>query len=169
MASHSSVFGVLTWIADRLDRSVWPTHAETLEKPAVGVGAGYQSAPVGADTVDVVYRVEDDATIDWVTISPASRDERFLVDIYIRSMVRGQDRQRCWERLEELANVAQGVFYDPATLEFTPPGWEADGVHAPWYHPLGMIARVVPQAWPEPGGEGWVGECTVTVAVATRI
>jgi hypothetical protein len=169
MPSHSSVFGVLAWIADRLEASVWPTHAETQDKPAVGVGNSYiaDRQPVGPDMVDVVYRVEDDATIDWVTISPATRDERFLVDIYIRTMVPGQSRQRCWERLAELADVVQGVFYDPTSGEFTPPGTNPDGVNEAWYHPLGGIARVAPQAWP--ADQGWVGECTVTVAVATRI
>jgi hypothetical protein len=167
MPSHSSVFGVLAWIADRLERSVWPPHAETQDRPAVGVGDSYRGTPTGTDMVDVVYRVEDDATIDWVTVSPASRDERFLVDIYIRTMVPGQDRHRAWERLAELADVVQGVFYDPTSGEFTPPGHNSDGTNEAWYHPLGGIARVAPQAWPT--DQGWVGECTVTVAVATRI
>jgi hypothetical protein len=157
---HSVVFDVLDAIRDAIVDADWPTHGDTLGKPDVGY-AFEESPDLAAERVQVIDRVDDDALIEWMRLSPAGRDERFIIDIYIRTVVDGQTREQCWNRLRELAEVVQGVFYNPTTGALDPPG---DVVG--WL-PIGGVNRVTAQM--EHGPEGWLGRCVVTVAVAARI
>lgn len=158
---HSAVFDVLDAIRGAVVEADWPTHGDTLAKPDVGY-AFDESGDMADETVQVIDRVEDDASIEWARFSPGGRDERFLVDIFVRTAVFGQHRDRCWDRLRELSEVVQGVFYNPTTGDMEPPG-DVTG----WVPGVGGIARVTPRMWHDL--EGWVGQCVVTVAVLVRI
>lgn len=156
---HSRTFAVLRDISERLDHAPWAPHPTTNRLPVVGIGdTGAQEF----ETVDVIYRVGDDATIEWARMSQAGRDERFEVDILIRTSVPGNSRTTALDRLEELAEVAQGVFYAPDSGVYLPPG---NGEQ--WASTLGGVNRVTPQLWAT--DEGWAGDCGVTVRVAVRI
>lgn len=154
---HSRTFAALRAIADSLEAADWSPHPTTGQWPTVGVGL---DQPGSIETVDVVHQIEDSAAIEWATI-PAGRDERFTVDIVIRSSVPGVDRGAALDRLEGLAETAQTVFVDlTADQPYTPPTF--DGVQ-----PLGGVERVAPAMWRT--DEGWVGECVITVRIAARI
>jgi hypothetical protein len=162
---YSSVVRALLWVSDRLEEHDWPSHPETTDRPAVGVGDSWQGEPSGNETVDVVYHLDDEASIEWATIC-ASSDETFMIDIYMRSMVHGVERRQAAERVDELIEAVFLAFTN-AEGNFTPVGWSADGVHASWYQPIGRISSAVPNFWPT--DQGWVGEAVVTVACRTRI
>jgi hypothetical protein len=154
------VFDVLAAIRDAIVDADWPTHGDTLGRPDVGY-AFEESPDLAAETVQVIDRVDDDAVIEWARLSPAGRDERFMIDVYIRTAVEGQTRDQCWDRLRELAEVVQGTLYDPDTGALGPPGSVVG-----WL-PIGGVQRVTPSMWHDL--EGWVGQCIVSVAVAARI
>lgn len=161
---HSRVFEVLTWMNDQLESAAWPPHPTTNETPNVGVGNSYDPTKdeyLSAEAIDVVYRVGDNATIEWNRVSPAGRREEFDVDVYVRTNVPGALREDVWARLEALSEVVQSVTYDPATRAFTAPG------ERPWSIELGGLSRVAPQAWRT--DEGWIGDCIVTFTVHTNI
>ena len=161
---HSRVFAAISAIADDLVGATWAPHPVTNLRPTVGVGDSRFPEPNESEVgefVDVLYRVEDDASVEWGRIQ--GRDESFLVDVFIRSSVAGTDRPTVWARLEQLAGVPQGLYYQlaptgPAT--FVPP--EFPGVAR-----LGGLVRVTPQVWRT--DQGWVGDCIVTFRVHARI
>lgn len=157
---HSRVFAVVDWFNEQLTDATWPPHPTTNLTPDVGVGESNQE---GVEHIDVIYRIDDDATMNWVVSSPPGRDEDFAVDVLIRSLWSGVEREVVWARLAEMAEVVQGIVVDPTgtTLQFRAPG------EKPWSVNLGGVARVSPQAWRT--DEGWVGDCVVTFRVRTRI
>lgn len=159
---HSRVFVAVAQIAADLEAATWPIH-DTMGLPTVGVGDSRNPKPNETEVgefVDVLYRVEDDASIEWARMSQPGKDERFLVDVYVRSSVAGVDRGDAWSRLEELAEVVQSRYWAPATGTFTPPAF-------PGVAPLGGVERVTPQMWRT--DEGWAGDCIVTFRIAARI
>jgi hypothetical protein len=158
---HSAVFDVLDAIRDAIVDADWPTHGDTLGTPDVGYAFDESPDALAAERVQVIDRVEDDAVIEWARLSPAGRDERFMIDVYITTAVPGQTREGCWDRLRELSEVVQGTLYSPTTGALDPPGSVVG-----WL-PIGGVARVTPSMWHDL--EGWVAQCIVSVAVATRI
>lgn len=166
MAVYTSrVFVALERIATDLALATWPPHPVTGEVPTVGVGSSADPRPDETEVgefVDVVYRVEDDAAIDWTRI--VGRDEQFLIDVYCRSSVPGADRPGTHYRLEALAEVVQGLYLSwDATVNrvaFTPPDF-------PGVAHLGGLVRVTPQAWRTDAG--WAGDCLVTFRVHARL
>lgn len=161
---HSRVFAAITQIAADLDVATWPPHPTTGRAPVVGVGDSRNPKPNETEAdefVDVIYRVEDDASITWARIQ--GRDETFLVDVYVRSSVLGQDRAKAWDRLSELAEIPQGMYYvipptGPAV--FAPPVF-------PGVAKLGGVERVTPAMWTT--DQGWFGECIITFRISARI
>lgn len=156
---HSRVFAVLRWFDTQLTESTWPAHPNGIP-PTVGVG---DSDPEGVESIDVLFRIEDDATITPVVVSPTGSSEEFTVDVLIRSFWPGVDRTDLLDRLELLAEVTQATVRKPEGGQVT---FKAPG-EAPWSVNLGGVARVAPQAWRT--DEGWVGDCVVSFRVHTRI
>lgn len=161
---HSRVFAAIIRIAADLEQAPWPLHPTTNEVPTVGVGDSQNPKPDETEVgefVDVIHRVEDDAAVEWARVQ--GRDENFLIEVYIRSSVLGQDRATAWRRLAELAEVPQALYYIiPPTgpAQFRPP--QFDGVAA-----LGGLVRVTPQMWRT--DSGWAGDCIVTFRISARI
>lgn len=161
----SRVFVALAKISADLESAAWPPHPRDGIVPTVGVGSNVDPRALETEVgefVDVQYRVEDDAAVEWQRVS--GREESFLVDVYVRSAVGNTDRPTAWERLEALAEVVQGLYLSwDATrrqVQFTPPDF-------PGVARLGGLARVTPQMWRD--GDGWVGDCIVTFRIAARL
>lgn len=157
MAYTSRVFAAIRRIAADLDAAAWPPHPVTGHQPVVGAGANADSSE---DMVDVVYRVEDSASSTWAAMSKARQDETFEVDVYIRCATLGAERAEAWDRLEQLADVVQGLYRDSATGQYTAPDF-------PGVSQLGGLTRVTPAMWA--GDEGWSGEVIVTFRIEARI
>lgn len=165
VATSSRVFEAIAQITADLDGAAWPPHEVTNEKPTIGVGDSQNPQPNETEVgefVDVLYRVEEDAAVEWSRIS--GREEEFLVDVYIRSSVLGSDRPAAWVRLGQLAEVVQGLYvsWDGTRRQavFTPPDFV--GVAK-----LGGLVRVTPQMWRT--DEGWAGDCIVTFRIHARL
>lgn len=161
----SRVFAALAQITADLEAASWPPHPVTGITPTVGVGDNSNPKPGETEVgefVDVVYRVEDDAAVEWSRVS--GREEQFLVDVEIHSNVTGADRPTVWARLEELAEVVQGLYlsWDPVRrkVEFTPPAF-------PGVARLGGLERVTPQSYRT--DEGWAGDCIVAFRIHARL
>lgn len=161
----SRVFAAIDQINSDLEGAAWPPHPLTGETPTVGVGDNRTPKPTETEVgefVDVLYRVEDDAAIEWTRVQ--GREERFLVDIFVRSSFPDQDRPSTWERLGELAEVVQALYLSwnssSRKIVFTPPAF-------PGVADLGGLERVTPQMYRTDGG--WAGDCIVTFRIAARL
>jgi hypothetical protein len=163
MAYTSRVFATFRWVLDELRDREWPANVHTNEKPTVDVGDhDFVPSEEGAETVGVVQRVDDNAMIERKRIGgDQRRDETFDVEVVIRSYVPGRTRGDVFDRLEELADVAQGCVLDHSTNAVTPPG------DAAWSVKLGGVTRVTFKLLPL--DEGWIGVSTVLFSVHTRI
>lgn len=159
----SRVFVAIDCINADLEAAAWPPHSTTTTVPTVGVGNSMNPQPSETEVgefVDVLYRVEDDAAIETTRVQ--GREESFLIDVYVRSSVPGQDRPSTWERLAELAEVVQALYVGTANgrLTFTPPDF-------PGVSTLGGLVRVTPQMWRTDAG--WSGDCVVTFRINARL
>jgi hypothetical protein len=162
---HSRVFAVVRELRRLLADAQWPTHPDTTDAPLVQLGQpGEPHESEHNEVVGVVNRVTDEATIEWDRQSPGGRRERFTVDVVVRTFVPGVvDQGHVIDRLEVLADVVQGVIYDPATLQFTP----IDNTR-PWSVQLGGIASVTFDVVPV-GTDGWGGIAVVSFDCVVRI
>lgn len=161
---HSSTVDGLLDVASRIESATWPPHPTTGRVPRVGKENETIDTP--DEFVDIVARVEDStASVEWARIGVGAvgrRDERYWIDVIIVSSVPGKSRVAALERIRDLAEVAEGLFYDASTGAHLPVGGDA-----PWATDLGGIRQVVPDARRE--DEGWTAACVVSVAVAARI
>lgn len=117
---HSVVFDLLSAVDAAVQAATFPPHPATARGPVLD-----QDVQPIAETADeyvvVSLAVDDGQSVAWSRIGPAGRDETVGVDVEIGTRVPGRTRAQVLTRLEELADVVQGVFYDPTTFEFTPP------------------------------------------------
>jgi hypothetical protein len=155
----SRVFVALRQIAADLDNAAWPLHPTTNATPTVGVGDSRLTETEADEFVDVIPRVEDDAAVETTRVT--GREESFLVDVYVRSSVAGVERDAALERLEQLAEIVQGMYLSfDGRLVFTPPDF-------PGVAHLGGLVRVTPQMWRTDAG--WAGDCVVTFRINARL
>lgn len=126
-------------------------------QPAVQFGVHINDS--SRETIGVVPRIED-PEIEWARVSPAGRDERFPLDVIIRTSIPGVSSEQVVDRLEQLANAVQEQIHDVDTAKFKP--LDFLGTVA-----LGGVVSVAPELRRD--GEGWIGACTVTVAIVARI
>lgn len=161
---HSATTDALLDVSERLTTASFPPNETTGRVPLSGTAN--DKTGVYDEWVDVEVRIEDTGTsVEWVRIGDGAvgrRDERFYVDIYISSTVAGKTRSAALERIRQLTQVVEDLFYDPDTGKLIPVG-----VGLAWSSGLGGIRQVVPQAWRT--DQGWSAACTVSVAVAARI
>lgn len=161
---HSSTTDALLDVSERLTAATFPVNATTGRVPLSGTAN--DRTGVYDEWIDVEVRIEDTGTsVEWARIGDGAvgrRDERYFVDIYISSTVAGKDRATALDRIRELTQVVEDLFYDPVTGALIPVGNGLD-----WASPLGGVRQVVPQAWRT--DQGWSAACTVSVAVAARI
>jgi hypothetical protein len=91
---------------------------------------------------------------------PAGRDETFSIEIGISTAHKGRTGGQVVDRLEELTQVVEGIFYD---LDSGAPRLLAvEGVTN-----LSLVSRVALDVWP--GSEGYEGSSVVTFLVRCRI
>lgn len=155
----SRVFVALRQIAADLDAADWPLHPTTNAVPTVGVGDSRLTETEADEFVDVIPRVEEDAAVEVTRVT--GRDESFLIDVYVRSSVAGMDRTAALDRLEQLAEVVQGMYVSfNGRLVFTPPDF-------PGVAKLGGLVRVTPQMWRTDAG--WSGDCLVTFRINAQL
>lgn len=159
---HTRIFAAWRAVASQLDSATWPAHPIGGSRPVVTL---VDSIPDQQREVVAVVPVVDDNEIEWVQLGAASREERFGLNIVIRTEVpgvKGYDTTAndVVTRLEDLAEVVQDEFYNTTTGAFSPPVF--DGVQA-----LGGIDRVRPVVAAD--SEGWFGFCELRLLIASRI
>jgi hypothetical protein len=155
---HSTVFDVLTAITESVQTAEFPAHDATGRGPWLDDRV---LPPESADEwVTVVQGGDEESSIVWSRVSPGGRDEVFTVEVQIGSTVPGRTRVQVLERLAELADVVQGLFYDPTTFVFTPP--VVDGAVQ-----LGGFAGVSTTV--EAGSQGHVGSASLRYQFQARI
>ncbi len=103
----------------------------------------------------------DRQQIQWARVGPAGRDETLFFNVVHRLVAPNiKDPDSVWQRLEEVADLIQSVMYDT----------DAETVSLLDYAgeiKMGMVGAVVPQV--APGPDGWIGVCTITFELRTRI
>lgn len=154
---HSRIFAAWRSVHTLLRAVDWPAHEVGGGEPVVSL---VDQIPDQQREVVAIVPVVDDDDIEWVQLGAASREERFVLEIVIRSYVPGCDGDQVIDRLEELAELVQDQFYNTTTGVFSPPPF--NGVQA-----LGGINHVRPAVMPSQ--EGWVGECSMNLELLSRI
>lgn len=158
----SRVFAAWRSVYTLLSAATWPAHPVGASTPIVTLA---DSIPDDQREVVAIVPTTPEDTIEWVQMGAASREERFGLDIVIRTRVPGvpgfaSGGGDVVTRLESLANVVQARFYNTTTGAFTPPAF--DGVQQ-----LGGIATVEPAVFPD--SEGWSGDCVMRLLLLARI
>ncbi len=109
--------------------------------------------------VTVINEVGDDASIRWVTF-PTGRNEEFTLRVVVSTRVPGTAWADVEDRLEELADVVQSLWFDPSSGVFTPPPF--DGVIT-----IRGVEQVSYVVWPT--DEGFAGQAELVLGVTARI
>ena len=149
----SRVFVAAEAIHTGLDAATFAVHPKSGKSPVVDFGDLDPEA--GAERIGVVLNPDIPTEVEWARFGPAGRDELLVFDVVIRSFTPGiQNAADLWNRLQSLADVVQGVFYDltaqaPKALSF-------DGEVQ-----TTLVTGVRPQI--APTNDGWIGACVVTV------
>lgn len=159
----TSTFAVAKQVADDMDAAAFPPHPVTGELPRVSIGA--PSTEAAEQIVIRIRTSEDAATTEWASMR--DRDERYIVDVWVLSEVRGVEWPEMWERLADLTGVVLATYTDPATGGFTPPGGlDAEGANqfGVW---TGDITAEEHDQWGT--DEGWAGQCRVALRFAAQI
>lgn len=141
-------------LLDRLAGAVWPALAEM---PDVAPHIGWH--PELAEYV-MIERVA--ATLLHVAQGPTMRDESITATIVIFSEVPGYTEAQAYERMEQLADVVQGLFFDADAPFPEPVAFELDGEYL-----SAAVDRVELFAGPAP--EGFGARCEIDVSVAADI
>jgi hypothetical protein len=156
-AHHSRVFAVTRWIRDAIGDAPFPTSSQG-ETPQTSASIIGQDQP--GEWVSVVNDVGDDATIDWVVLGAKGRDETFRVRIVMYVGSTGMTDTEVEDRLEELAEVVQGIFYTPDSRTITTP--EPAGVVN-----MSRTSQVSYGIWPT--REGFAGSAELVYEARCRI
>lgn len=153
---HSRTFEALKVTAEALNAVSYPTLLGSTPKVIYGDPFGVQDGT--REVIGVAVTIDDDQ-ITWERI-PAGRDETFTIAIIIRSEIPGRTGAQVVDRLSELTEVVEGVFFD---LESSKPVLLAvSGITN-----LSMVSRVAPDV--RAGDQGYVGAVDVSFAVRCRI
>lgn len=155
---HSRVFVAWKAVHDLLADASWEAADRGGGTPKVAFGD--HPEPDNEREVIGVVPVVDDDDLEWVQMGASSRIERFSLDIVYRCRIPGMTVENVIDRMEEIADTVQDLFYDTTTAAFTPPDF--DGVTA-----LGGVAAVEPTVTPD--GEGWFGDMTIRLNVEARV
>lgn len=154
----SRVFAALRALNVELDGIAWPPL-----KPGTRVGVIFgDPATVQAKHEDQIIVSQDtpDNDMQWARLSPAGRDEAIRVTITVRTMHANRTSVQVLDRLEVLADLVQGVFYDVTERKLTPLPF--DGVEA-----LGGVGAVSTDLIPT--DKGYYGEAVIPVEIRARI
>lgn len=160
----TSIFDVPVRVAEDMADAAFPPHEVTNAKPGVNPA----DWPEALEAVVVLSRANDDAAVlEWMSFGSGGREERYIVDVHVRTQVPGRSWAQMMARLADLVGVVLDVYTDSATSRFLPPGGlEAGGANRYGiFH--GMANAELQDQWPT--DEGWAGECRVALRIAARI
>ncbi len=155
---HSTVFEVLTAVTTAVQSAEYSPHEVTGRWPWLND----QVLPPETfdEYVTVVQAVEDGSSIAWERVSPGGRDESVLIEVVVGTSVRGRTRVQVLERLWELCDVVQAIYYNPTTYVFTPP----DITGAVELGGFSGVSTIV-----DASTEGHVGQATLRYQFVARI
>jgi hypothetical protein len=153
---HSRTFEALKVTAEALGSVSYPTLLGSTPKIIYGDPFGVQD---GTREVIGVALTIDDGSLTWERML-AGRDETFTIQIVVRSEIPGRTGAQVVERLSDLTEVVEGVFFDLDTAR--PALLAVSG-----FTNLSMISRVAPDV--RATEQGYVGAVDVSFAVRCRI
>jgi hypothetical protein len=161
---HSATCDALIDVTNRLSAATFPPHPTTGRLPKVGAENDKIGEPDEWVDLDVMFD-DGQATIEWARVGRGAvglSDERFWVDIVVKSTVPGDTRISILERLRDLKQAVEDMFFEPTTGTPIPVG---EGL--PWATQLGGISTALPQAYRT--DQGWAGSVLIRVQVVARI
>lgn len=123
----SRVFDATLELFDRVAAVTMPVHPTHGTTPAVFLFRD----PGWEDREYVVVETNDDPAVnDWIQSGPAASEERIVIDVTIRTMYPETDDvddnaavRRVIARLEAVADVVQGIAWDPVAAKPKPIGF----------------------------------------------
>lgn len=94
----------------------------------------FHSVPIDRHGEFVAILVNDEeSTADWIQTGPAAKEERFTLDVVIHSNLRAQfDGLAVIERLEQIADVVQGVLWDATNNKPKALGFQNERIVGRW-------------------------------------
>jgi hypothetical protein len=122
-------------------------------------------APIGGpmlETVTVFSGPTDPVEREARTLGYVTYDENVVVKVLIECQVPDPDPLVVWARLEELADIAQNVFRDPATGRPVDLGDDLTPAQV-----AGGPLRLTPTLFPDPSG--FTGQVELDVLARSRI
>lgn len=157
----SRVFAAGRALYDQLAAAPWTEHPTTGLKPPVEFSDENPLSDGESVCVALNFAERGDNVIEWRRMSPPGRDEELHLFVVIRSLVPSVDTSLAvWDRLEELAAIAQGVTFDTSTNRVVELGF--DGELA-----AGLVVSVVPSVFPT--GSGWAGFAVIEYRLLASI
>lgn len=130
------------------------------QSPVILFGDPFGETESGREWIGIVFDIEN-ADREWARMSPAGRDENFTVQVVVRSEVPGRTGAEVVDRLEELTNTIEGLFYDTETRAVADPLSVAGVVN---------LSRVgTPRPEVRATDEGYEGVAVVPISIQTRI
>jgi hypothetical protein len=158
-AQHSRVFAVTRWFREAIAAATFTPNEHTARIPETSAVLIGQDQP--GEYVSVVNEVEDDHEIQWVTLGAKGRDETFRIRVVIFVAHPGLTDVQVETRLEELAEVVQGVLYDPTTRQVFAP--DVEGV----IEGMTRVSQLQYGIWTT--REGFAGSAELLIQVRARI
>jgi hypothetical protein len=153
---HSRTFAVLRAVHNELSGVAFPALQGSTPKLIFGDPFGVQD---GAREIIGVVLTVDNNRAGWDRM-PGGREETFDVNIIIRSELLGRTGPQVLDRLDELTELVESVFYDTSRAQ--PNVLPVDGVTN-----LTLISSVRPDVRAD--AEGFVGAVDVVVSFNCRI
>ncbi|MEO6571022.1 MAG: hypothetical protein ABIO83_05695 [Ilumatobacteraceae bacterium] len=152
----SRVFVAGTALRDALETLDFPPFQG--KRPPVRFGDA--DPDYGNEVIGVALDVERQQ-IQWARVGPAGRDETLFFSVVHRLMAPNiKNPIEVWERLGDVAELVQSILYDTDTEDVLLLGFAGEVK-------MGMVGAVVPQV--APGPDGWIGVCTTSFELRTRI
>jgi hypothetical protein len=128
---------------------------------AVRLPVGYTDVlpDVGSERIGIVLNPDETRT-EWTRLNPPGRDEEFVVEVWISTVLPGQDDVAAFDRLEQLSDVVQLCVYDRHTQQVRKLGFDGEV----------EVARVGAHRFAIfPSGDGFGGQAAVAFHFTTRI
>lgn len=148
-----------------LDTQAWPAHPSAASVIPVVRFGGLSPNEVALETVIIQAQPQQDPNYDFAGLSLVALDETFTVRWWFHSNVKGASDIECFDRLEQLVDVAAACLRD---ANGRPIGGFARGdvsaCEAIWWRIAALAEHSI-----EPTPEGFVGRCALDVVFNTRI